>query len=702
MATKTTPTPLRRVRRILLTLFVLFVGGLFGLYLFGRRSGSELPPPAGEEIDADRLISDDQGRFVLEGVVMTAQREDGSSYSIRANRGEYQLELNEANLTGDVVLSGSRGLSMRTEGLELIRKGRIVVSSAPVTFALADAYRGRANRFEVHFPRDRITLAGQVEISTPPGSYPAASLEGRRLVVFRETHNLIAEGSNVVVKREQDSLEARRISLNFDENDDQILFALASWDVKASFRELDNDGVPASAAVEGEKLSVIFDEATGDPERFEMDAPAGGLARLTTADATGLQRSMQADYLWANFVSGRVRTAQGLGGVTLEERLRHAPDLLLRQICSVSAEAVYDAAGEMTRLELLDAVSLIESNVQASGDRLTAQGDSGPVELVGDRAWIANPQGRLEAPRIELDRESREVRAVDGVRAELANDSSPDLAGNDEGAGPIRIQAETATWTDQPRQFRFETEVRAWQGENFLVSQTLGMKDGDLVASGNVRSVWHKRSPAEAVGSLAPGTEEPPVQISSTDMRFERDVGRLTYEGNAKVVQGARSMACPRLQLQLDENDDFERMFCEAGTKIDDGAAGNRLSGDTAIYNTTVGKVKILGDPVRLNQAEGGTISSRLMVYDFDTGIAEIDSVADDDAALFMTSAEYWAEKRETTLPEEGQAEESRSEDGDLPSVGTEVGDDSPTSVPPPIEDATSSGDVSPATGGGR
>ncbi len=691
MRARRTGNHLRRLRRVLLLGVVGFVALLFGLYLFGRRPSGDVPAgvasdqaPIGEEIvignnfhyevteegvtlweiDADRLVSTQDGRYSLEGVAMAAQREDDKAYSIRAERGEYDLEANEARLTGNVVIEDSRGLRLETEGLQLVRKGHIVLSDAPVDFKMGEIYEGRANRLEVHFPRDRIRLAGRVEIRTAPGIYPTASIDARRIVVFRDTHNIVAEGSPdegsrlVDVRHGRNRLVARRISLNFDENDDEILFALASWQVQASFEQDDGDGVPTRATVEGDKLSVVFSETTGDPERLEMDAPAGGLARLTQADESGLIRSMEADYLWADFAGGRVRSAQGMGGVTLEERLRHAPEVLLHQVCSESVEALYDAAGEITRLELRDSVSFAQRDLQAGGSRLTAVGDEGPVELVGRTAWVSSRQGRLEAPRIEIDRVARQVRAEGGVRAEMAEDSSPDLEDSDEAQGPVRVQADSAVWTDEPREVEFRDEVRAWQGESFLVSDTLGMEEGDLLASGNVRSVWHEREPVGAATAAEDGSAaeepQPPVQISSDDMRFDRELGRLIYDGNAKVVQGPKSMACPRLQLQMDDNEDFERMYCEAGTKIDDGEAGNRLSGDVAIFNQTVGKVKVMGEPVRMNQADGGSISARLMIYDFDTGIAEIDSVASEEADLYMSAEDYFAQRRaELGLPEE-------------------------------------------------
>ena len=316
------------------------------------------------------------------------------------------------------------------------------------------------------------------------------------------------------------------------------------------------------------------------------------------------------------------------------------------------------------------------------------------------------------------DRAARTVRAFDGVRAQMVDDSKSDLAAG-ESAEPVRVQAREATWTDLPRSFRFEEDVRAWQGENYLVARTLALEGDDLVGEGNVRSVWHQRAP-ETPADDGTAAEEPPIQISSTSMRFERDSGRLTYDGSARVVQGARTMACPQLQVQLDDNEDFERFYCEAGTTIDDGVAGNRLTGDAAIYNNAASKVRIVGDPAKLVQADGGTISARLMVYDFDTAIAEIDSVAAADADLFLTASEYFAARRVES--QEGGADAGGVAEGvagqPSPATGRRPADrpppdgprpDPPAGDPPPRDpprsesnvDGGSAADTAAGDGGG-
>lgn len=643
---------------------LVFVGTLIVLYWLGRRPPATVQPIDSErapdgtivriigegfryevsedgerlfDIEADRLLSDESDLFVLEGVRVTMQRDDGKEYSMTAASGSYRLRRNEATLKGNVVLTGTGGLRLATEGLELRRRGDVVVSSAPVEIEMGDAYRGRADRLEVVFPRDRILLAGAVELATAPGAYPQATLRARRTVFFRDSHSFLAEGS-VELQREGDVLRARRLSLNFDDQDRLILFARASWDVLATLHQLDADGIPSLARVAGDELSVVFDEATGDPERLEIDAEDGGRAHLEVTDASGLQRVMQADYVWADFQSGRVSQAEGAGGVTLREGLEFASTTLIRQVCSDTAVAVYAADGRLASLELQGAVSYLEPDLQAAGDTLTAGAGGATIDLVGQRAWIASSDGRIEAPSIHLDREAGRARALDGVRAELVSGDGPALATGDEAELPVRVESQSAEWTGDPRRFEFQGNVRAWQGENFLVSQTLGFEDGVLRAEGGVRSVWHERTTAQAADDGAPA----PVTIAATRMRYLEDQGRLVYEGDARVAQAGKSMGCPLLQLEVDDQQEFERMYCEGGTTVSDNDEGSKITGDAAIYNTAAGKVKVMGEPVRLTQGTGGTITARLMVYDFETAIAEIDSVKDADADLFLTSSEYF------------------------------------------------------------
>jgi LPS export ABC transporter protein LptC len=674
---RTTSTIVQRVRRFLLAGFLALVGSLVALYMLGReRPGRPASidgdqAPEGQivqigrgfhrfeveedgdklfEIEAERLLSHESDLYVLEGVKITLVRDADSTYTITADSGSYSITLNEASLTGDVEIASSDGLSLATDGLELRRKGRVIVSSSPVRIALGGLYFGRANRLEFLFPSNRLLLAGKVEMGTTPGSFPVASLRAQRAVFFRDTHNFLAEG-NVQLRRGGDTLKARRLSVNFDESDRRILFALASWDVEASLQQVDGRGIPSTAIVAGSQLSVVFDELTGAPARLEIDSPDGATARIAVVDAAETRRALRADYVWADFVDGRLAQAQGLGGVTIDEGFRFAPRVLIRRLCSDSVDATYDATGSLTVLKLTGDVSYQEPGLQAAGAELTARGESGSVDLIGDLASVSTPEGRLEAPRIHLERAAGTAEATDGVRAEMASGSGPDLAGGGEPEAPVRVEAQRADWTAEPQSFWFQGNVRAWQEENFLVSQRLGLQEGELVADGGVRSVWHRRTKLEDADDTAP-----PVTLSAAKMRYNLEEGRVVYDGNARIVQGGRSMSCPRLQLEINDEDDFERMYCEGGSQIVDADGGSNINGDAAIYNTTAGKVKVLGDPVRLSQREGGTISARLMVYDFATAIAEIESVKDEDGDLFMSSSEYFrqfgfAQSGAATLP---------------------------------------------------
>jgi lipopolysaccharide transport protein LptA len=681
MPRKTTTRALQRVRTVLLFGLLLFVGALVALYLFGRQppSGPAVATsddtPSGPDvkiigrrfryevteegeklftIEADRLLSDEASLYILEGVKVTMDREDGARQTMTADRGTYRLEINEASLQGHVVLTGTGGLRLETEGLELSRHGKLVVSTAPVRIAMGDVYRGEANRLEVLFSKDRLLLAGKVVLETAPGVEPRAALRARRAMFFRDTHNFLAEGY-VELEREADRLTARRLSLNFDEQDRNILFANASWNVEATLQRIDGDEVTSIAKVTGDQLSVVFDEITADPERLEIGSPDGEAAYLRLAEASGVVRTMEADHLWAQFEEGHVRQAQGIGGVKVEESQRGAADRAIRRISSDQIEANYDREGTLTELELEGDVVYREADLRAEGDRLTAKEAEGTVDLIGDLAWLQNDDGHLAAPVIRYERQTGRATATGGVRAELAAKSGPDLAVGEEAEEPTRIEAGRAEWSREPERFSFNEDVRAWQGENFLVCQSMTMEDRELIADGGVRSVWHERTKPPLPGSegtaAANGDEAQPVSISSRRMRYLEKQGRLIYEGNAEITQGGRRMSCPLLQLEVNEDRQFERMYCEGGTQIADSVGGSQIAGSAAIYNTEASKIKVIGEPARMTRASGGTISARLMVYDFETAIAEIDSVKDEDASLFMTASEYFQQFGGAPLP---------------------------------------------------
>ncbi len=161
------------LRRTLLLAFVVFLVVVAMTYVLRRRSRSSVPKPtrtsmeeaephlilSGEGFDyalteggqelfhirAKRILSEGEDEYVLEQVEIEIRRDDGGIYQIEGGRAEVNLTTNRATLDGGVRFHGPRGLEMTTEGLEVRRRGDLLVSSSPVEFGFLGRFTGRAD-----------------------------------------------------------------------------------------------------------------------------------------------------------------------------------------------------------------------------------------------------------------------------------------------------------------------------------------------------------------------------------------------------------------------------------------------------------------------------------------------------------------------------------------------------------------------------
>jgi hypothetical protein len=340
------------------------------------------------------------------------------------------------------------------------------------------------------------------------------------------------------------------------------------------------------------------------------------------------------------------------------------------------------SSGEITGLQVDGGVDLAEPWTQARTPRLSLEEASGDLLLEGPGTWIARDGVRVASPRISIDREQGDVRAVDGVRADMERGQGLALGPRGEAEEPLHVVAEQATW-QREQGFRFEQSVRAWQGPNYLLAQTLGGDGEEFTASGPIKTVWETR----AGGATARGEEggadgapeaapAEPLEVTSQRLRYARQERVLVYEGSARARLGKAHMLCSEIRLHLDDADEFELMECLGPVQIDDPESGNKVYGQAAEYRPELEKVRVTGDPVRLVDRDGAEFLGRAVFYHFETGTAELDSQAGG------------ADDPFGPVPEPLEPEPSPATEEGLPAE----------EAPPPVEGAA---DESPP-GGGR
>ena len=694
-------------RRILLALTVAVLAGIAALYVLGRaqRSTGFLAPEEeaskaegavlriqgkGFDIDlteggrrlasvsASRLVSRREDTYFLEGVAIEAEREDGAVYRISSREATYNVKANTADLQGDVRIEGPNGMSLSTEGLQLRRHGRTVLSTSPVSFGLGPDYLGSARQLDANLRKDEFVLAGDVQVRSIAGLAPAVALDSERAAYDRKARILRTEG-DVDLRHGEDRVQARRLTVHLAEDERTILFAQGFWDVHALVHQVSDDGVPHRLSAEAHELTVELDDR-GRPQRMELTSGPHPMTWVQIADATGLVRTFEAGFIDGRFAQGRLSRLDGNENVRLTETLELDPQPLLRRLCGDDLLATLDAGGAVDAFSIEGNVDYAEPWSQAQTRSMVRDRRTGEVVLEGAGTWMARQGVRLESPRIVVDPETSELQATGGVRTDMEQQAGFSLGVGAEGQDePVHVVSDEASY-HPVEGFHFLRDVRAWQGRNYMLARTLGGTGERVTAEGSVKTVWHdaalsnasqpgeEEEAEQAGGERAEGSPEAgaageegsgarrsplaareradaedaaqPLEVFAQQLVWENASGFVEYQGAARAQQGRRTMRCANIRVHLDDENEVEMMECDGPVQIEDPVGGNKVYGDAAEYRPGSDTVLVLGDPVRLVEKTGAQFEGKAMRYDFTSGRAELDSLSERDAEAFADEGE--------------------------------------------------------------
>jgi lipopolysaccharide export system protein LptA len=634
-------------------MLVVFLAVVVGLYVLGRMGRPEPSAPSGDlqkeergelvlsgkgfeygmtqgdreifRIKAERILSDKENNYELEGVDLRMEHEDGSLYYLASDQALYNIDTQAASFTGNVHFRGPNKVELMAEGLELREEGQLLVSSSPVDFLFLERFSGRADRLRVNPRRNVFVLAGRVEVDTLPGDESPMSLRCRRFSFQRDDRLLRADGS-AILTRGDDELRARRVSVVLTPDEKQVEFILARWGVEAEFRQDGEDGLASTVRLGGRELSVQFEIGTEDPKTADLAAGDKGTVYLGVTDDSGLSRSIRSRHLVGDFESGALRRAQAFEKVEISEFLSFAPSTVLRTACGDEAVVTMTSDGAMNQIDLTGSVMLQENDVVAFGDDAHADLTTGLMELTGTPSLLVRDSEQLEAPKIVYDQNTEEIVAEEGVRAVLSSGEDINLGtDNSSSEQPIRIEGTRAEWGGTPPTVAFVGQVRAWQGENFLVSDELRgePETSRVTATGRVKTVWRPDSDqADEAGELPPE----PLEVTANEMVFDREENILLYRGAARAVQLQKSLRCDEIQLFLGEDGGFDMMICEGSVFLEDGESGNTVVGERATYRPGDDRAEVEGTPVVLRDSDGMQLQGKTLIYDFTTATAWMES----------------------------------------------------------------------------
>lgn len=442
--------------------------------------------------------------------------------------------------------------------------------------------------------------------------------------------------------------------------DDAAEDSAAAQPAEASEPEPDTSGPPPGAVFyAAESLSAVFDTA-GNVRKIELDGSPRTPATLLSRDVdTGNERTLTSNYLVGDFNTVTVRlvpegttgsqvgpsgtgsqpktqrgtrleVVQAYGQVRLVERERDAPPArFLRQIRAERGRAETGAGGKLTSATFAGDVDYREPPVSVKASRAELDGATGKARFTGTPVVLEGEQGQLTAPIVSYSRDQELVEAEGGVRAMLQQLPERSVPGPlmQGGEGPVWVESESAWWRQPDSTFVFRGRVRTWRGENLLLADEMRLREPseELVATGNVKTVWYPPPPEGQQGGA--GSVSEPIEVTADSVTYLGQERRLRYEGNVVVVDATRTMACGVADMSLDAEQRLKRLICSGGAEVRDSASGQRVEGDVAVYEVARRLVDVTGDPVTMRDRNGTQVQGRRAVYNIETGLLELRSL---------------------------------------------------------------------------
>jgi len=333
------------------------------------------------------------------------------------------------------------------------------------------------------------------------------------------------------------------------------------------------------------------------------------------------------------------------------EQTRPAPERRIsRRATARTAEATFDAGGELASVVLSDRVRMVDRGTGEARPTL-AHGDRGVFDLAEDSltltgipAQIDSARGVMEAPTLTYTRAEGILHGTGGVRARLEQAATSALGGTPlaQGDGPVWVEADQGFLRDQPRAFLFSGSVRAWRGSDLLTADQLRGDDAEqrLHADGSVRTLW---TPDDRAQSDGEETADGPLEVTSGEMEFRQDQRLLIYTGDVVSKQQGRIVRCQEMELYLtpDDRAPEERPAADDGrsggsieklvftgavevtdppTTVDGKPVGGRtLTGHRAVYLPGPRTVEVeaeAGGKVTMKDRDGNVIEGPRMIYE--------------------------------------------------------------------------------------
>ncbi len=356
-------------------------------------------------------------RKLLDGVQLTIHDEDGGTISIAGRTGHFDPSKRRAQLTGDVEIHSSTGLSLETDVLFYDSERDMIFTADPIRFSL-DGLEGEGRGLNYLVSERRIKIPDRVRLrTTGAGGGAGTEITSGDLVTWLDD-NTIVFTDDVKLVRGTEVLRGNYLKLWFSPDRSQVTRLNAFGDVIASFASQSDARM---SELRADSLTARF---TSPTEAIE-EAEASGSCRVSSGPYTSRSRSARYN---------RDADLLELRGdpVVLSDRNRIAA----QEIDLHPGRDLLEARGDVRTVSLPQGDQTTDGEAGlASGSALSFQAATLRAEGAGRlitysgsaRAWQEGHS--IQADTIVLDEIANQLRATGKVISRFTRPSMPGRRG---------------------------------------------------------------------------------------------------------------------------------------------------------------------------------------------------------------------------------------------------------------------------------
>ena len=136
-------------------------------------------------------------------------------------------------------------------------------------------------------------------------------------------------------------------------------------------------------------------------------------------------------------------------------------------------------------------------------------------------------------------------------------------------------------------------------------------------ARGHVRTTFPAR---EVAASERVVSADDDVVVVARMLDYDRSMGTAIYRGGVRYTDPSHILSANELAVRFDAEGRIQEVDATGMVEIVDLVSGRRMEGEEARRRTESGVIELRGDPVRLTDEKGNTVSGSSLTWDRASG----------------------------------------------------------------------------------